>query len=284
MLKGREEESLMTLSRLRDRPPEDPAVQYEFRSLQAERLVEREAAKERYGIDTVNLRVSLLEYKRLLTTKSLLHRLLIGASAQALQQWTGINAIIYYAPSIFQQLGLRGNTTSLLATGLVGIVNFVFTFPAVAFVDSLGRKPMLIWGEINMALSHAIIAAIIAVYGPGFTNKQAGNGAIFMIFWYIVNFAVTWGPLAWVVSAEGEFRSRCGAVVPLTSSLPPRHACQGHVHLVRNQLDHEFHRSHGDPSVSTPQCEYMGGKIKYGSMSEKPLQRNTLHGWRAGSG
>jgi sugar porter (SP) family MFS transporter len=202
MLKGREEESLMTLSRLRDRPPEDPTVQYEFRSLQAERLVEREAAKERYGIDTVNFRVAVLEYKRLLTTKSLLHRLLIGASAQALQQWTGINAIIYYAPTIFEQLGLRGNTIGLLATGLVGIVNFVFTFPAVMFVDSLGRKPMLIWGEINMAISHAVIAAIIASFGPEFNNKQAGHAAVFMIFWYIVNFAVTWGPLAWVVSAE----------------------------------------------------------------------------------
>ncbi|CAK9784474.1 unnamed protein product [Cutaneotrichosporon oleaginosum] len=202
MLKGREEESLMTLSRLRERPPEDPTVQYEFRSLQAERLVEREAAKERYGIDTVNFRVACLEYKRLLTTKSLLHRLLIGASAQALQQWTGINAIIYYAPTIFAQLGLTGNTIGLLATGLVGIVNFVFTFPAVMFVDSLGRKPMLIWGEINMSISHAVIAAIIASFGPDFSNKAAGNAAVFMIYWYIVNFAVTWGPLAWVVSAE----------------------------------------------------------------------------------
>ncbi|TXT09873.1 uncharacterized protein COLE_03807 [Cutaneotrichosporon oleaginosum] len=205
MLKGREEESLMTLSRLRERPPEDPTVQYEFRSLQAERLVEREAAKERYGIDTVNFRVACLEYKRLLTTKSLLHRLLIGASAQALQQWTGINAIIYYAPTIFAQLGLTGNTIGLLATGLVGIVNFVFTFPAVMFVDSLGRKPMLIWGEINMSISHAVIAAIIASFGPDFSNKAAGNAAVFMIYWYIVNFAVTWGPLAWVVSAEGEY-------------------------------------------------------------------------------
>lgn len=67
-------------------------MQYEFRALQAERLVEVEAAKERYGMNEVNFRVTMLEYKRLFTTKALLHRLLIGASAQALQQWTGINA------------------------------------------------------------------------------------------------------------------------------------------------------------------------------------------------
>jgi hypothetical protein len=86
---GREEECLLNLAKLRNMAPESAAVQYEFRALQAERLVEREAAKERYGIDTVNFRVSLLEYKRLFTTKPLLHRLMLGASAQALQQWTG---------------------------------------------------------------------------------------------------------------------------------------------------------------------------------------------------
>lgn len=95
MLRGREDECLTTLAHLRSSTPEDPAVQYEFRSLQAERLVEREAAKERYGVDDVNFHVTLMEYKRLFTTKPLLHRLLIGASAQALQQWTGINGELH---------------------------------------------------------------------------------------------------------------------------------------------------------------------------------------------
>ncbi|ODO09036.1 hypothetical protein I350_02634 [Cryptococcus amylolentus CBS 6273] len=203
MLRGREDECLVTLAKLRDSTPEAPAVQYEFRALQAERLVEREAAKERYGQDDVNFKVTMAEYKRLLTTKPLLRRLMLGAGAQALQQWTGINAIIYYAPTIFEQIGLTGGTIGLLATGVVGIVNFVFTIPAVLFVDNFGRKPLLAWGEAQMAISHAVVAAIIAVYGDSFpTHKAAGNAAVFMIYWYIANFAVTWGPLAWVVSAE----------------------------------------------------------------------------------
>ncbi|KAK1926871.1 putative galactose transporter [Papiliotrema laurentii] len=203
MLRGREEECLETLAYLRSHRAEDPSVQYEFRALQAERLVEREAAKERYGMDEVTFRVSLLEYKRLFTTKPLLHRLMLGAAAQGLQQWTGINAIIYYAPRIFEQIGLTGSTIPILATGIVGVVNFVFTIPAVLFVDNFGRKPMLALGEANMAVSHATIAAILAVYGNSFdTHKSAGNGAVFMVYWYIAWFAVTWGPLAWVVSAE----------------------------------------------------------------------------------
>lgn len=89
MLRGREEECLLNLAALRRSNPEDPLVQYEFRALQAERLVEREATKERYGMHDVTFKTSVLEYKRLLTTKSLLRRLMIGAGAQALQQWTG---------------------------------------------------------------------------------------------------------------------------------------------------------------------------------------------------
>ena len=199
---GREEEALDILSFLRSAPPENAMVQYEFRALQAERLVMYEAAKERYGVDKVTFRVSCMEYKRLLTTRPLLHRLLLGAGAQALQQWTGINAIIYYANKIFQSIGLTN--ISLLATGVVGIVNFVFTIPAVLFVDNFGRRPMLIFGESMMAISHATVAAIIAVYTrpDGSIAKAPGNAAVFMVYWYIACFAVTWGPLAWVVSAE----------------------------------------------------------------------------------
>jgi MFS family permease len=67
------------------------------------------------------------------------------------QQWTGINAILYYAPTIFKDLGLSGNTTSLLATGVVGIVMFLATIPAVLYIDRLGRKPVLAVGAIGMA-------------------------------------------------------------------------------------------------------------------------------------
>ena len=85
------------------------------------------------------------------------------------QQWTGVNAILYYAPTIFQNLGLTGNKLSLLATGVVGIVYvlssdifqvheltscdsmFIATIPAVIWVDNTGRKPILVSGAFIMA-------------------------------------------------------------------------------------------------------------------------------------
>ena len=78
------------------------------------------------------------------------------------QQWTGINAVLYYAPQIFGGLGLSSNTTSLLATGVVGIVMFLATLPAVLYIDRLGRKPVLALGAIAMATCHIIIAIIFA--------------------------------------------------------------------------------------------------------------------------
>ena len=76
----------------------------------------------------------------------------------------------------------------LLTFSVVGIVNFIFTFPAVAFVDNFGRRPMLAAGATSMAISHAIIAAIIAQFGDRFPdNKPAGNAAVFFVYWYIAS-------------------------------------------------------------------------------------------------
>jgi len=68
------------------------------------------------------LKLGLHGYLDLLSNCSLLQRVIIGGTVMFFQQWTGVNAILYYAPSIFESLGLTGNSTSLLATGVVGIV------------------------------------------------------------------------------------------------------------------------------------------------------------------
>lgn len=80
----------------------------------------------------------------------------------------------------------------------------VFTIPAVLFVDNLGRKKVLFFGATGMAVCHATVAGIIARAGPDFANKDAGNAAVFFLFLFICIFAVSWGPLAWVVCAEGK--------------------------------------------------------------------------------
>lgn len=117
---------------------------------------------------------------------------------------------------VFRQIGLSGETVPILATGLIGVVNMLFTIPAVLFVDNLGRKKVLFFGATGMAICHAVVAGIIARAGPDFTNKDAGNAAVFFIFLFICIFAVSWGPLAWVVCAEGEYEQESRAIPGLT--------------------------------------------------------------------
>jgi MFS family permease len=87
----------------------------------------------------------------------------------------------------------------------VGILLFIFTIPGALMVDKVGRKPMLFWSLTNMGIAHAIIAALIATYGSNFgEHKTAANAAIFLIYWYIINYALPYGPVGWIITAESS--------------------------------------------------------------------------------
>ena len=119
------------------------------------------------------------------------------------QQWSGIDSIICYAPIIFQSLGLDGNTISLLATGVVGVVNVLTTIPAMLIIDKVGRKPLLISGSIGMFLCQLITGVIAAkCQGDWEAHRAAGWAAVVMVWLYIVNFAYSWGPASWTLIAE----------------------------------------------------------------------------------
>jgi len=98
---------------------------------------------------------------------------------------------------------LTGNTIALLATGVVGILEFVFTIPAVLYVDRFGRKSILIAGAIGMASCHFIVAGIIGAYGDDWPHHRAAGWVAIVFVWiFICNFAFSWGPVAWIVVSE----------------------------------------------------------------------------------
>lgn len=103
--------------------------------------------------------------------------------------------MLYYAPQIFGQLGLSETETSLLATGVVGIVMFVATVPAVLWVDRLGRKPILSFGALGMGVCHLIIAVILARNIDNFHNQPAsGWAAVVMVWLFVIHFGCRFPP------------------------------------------------------------------------------------------
>ncbi|KAI7127481.1 putative MFS monosaccharide transporter, partial [Hortaea werneckii] len=160
MNQGREQECLDTLARLRSKPTDDMGVRIEFLEIKALREFEKQVSEAKYphyqdGSFKSNFWIGFYEYTSLVTNPSLLKRSAIACLTMTFQQWNGINAINYYAPFVFEGL-VGGNTTNLLATGVVGIIEFVFTIPAVLYVDKFGRKTILIAGAIGMASCHFV--------------------------------------------------------------------------------------------------------------------------------
>ncbi|KAL4062757.1 general substrate transporter [Scleroderma yunnanense] len=205
---GRDDEALQVLSKARGLSANSDLVQIEFLEIKAQYLFEKETSALRFpqfqdGTFSSNFKLGLYDYLSLIRTRTLLYRVTVGSLTMFFQQWTGVNAILYYAPSIFTELGLTGNTTSLLATGVVGIVMFLATIPAVIYVDQIGRKPVLISGAFIMAGCHLIVAILTGLFHNSWdTHKSAGWAACAMVWIFSIAFGYSWGPCCWILVAE----------------------------------------------------------------------------------
>ena len=128
--------------------------------------------------------------------------LVIAVGLALVQQLTGINTIIYYAPRIFRDAGLGSDSAAIWASITVSIVNVASTFIAIRFVDRVGRKPLLTLGLIGMigALLALTLAFAIGTSGSGFGITSAITvGALWV---YVGFFAFSLGPIVWIVISE----------------------------------------------------------------------------------
>jgi len=134
--------------------------------------------------------------------------LFIGIFLAVFQQITGINAVIYYAPRFFETAGL-GRSSAIFQSALIGLVNLIFTLVAIALVDRLGRKPMLLAGCAGMGLSFVLLGAAFKF------QLFSGPLVLVLTLLYIAFFAMTQGPIIWVVIAEifpNRLRGRAMAI------------------------------------------------------------------------
>ncbi|QRW23403.1 Sugar (and other) transporter [Rhizoctonia solani] len=205
---GRDEEAIKVLCMTRELPADSDIIQIEYLEIKAEVLFEAELEQARYpqyqdGSRSSRFKLGLSKYTSLITNRTYLIRVAVGSLTMFFQQWTGINAVLYYAPSIFRSLGLSGNTISLLATGVVGITMFLTTIPTVIYIDQVGRKPVLVSGAIIMGVCHLIIAILSARFNESWPSHTAAGWVACVLVWiFAAAFGYSWGPAAWVLVAE----------------------------------------------------------------------------------
>jgi MFS transporter, SP family, xylose:H+ symportor len=118
----------------------------------------------------------------------------IGFMLSVFQQFVGINVVLYYATDIFKGMGMTTNA-SLLQTIIVGAVNLTFTVVAILTVDRFGRRPLQIIGALVMAVS-------MGTLGTAFWLGGRGMLALIAMLVYTAGFAVSWGPVTWVLLSE----------------------------------------------------------------------------------
>ncbi len=126
--------------------------------------------------------------------------LLVGIALAAFQQVTGINTVIYYAPTILQSTNLGSASVTLLATTGIGLVNVLFTLVAMLLLDRIGRRPLLLTGLGLMAFSLALLGlsfALSALFGGA-----QGWIATLCLGLYVGAFAIGLGPVFWLLIAE----------------------------------------------------------------------------------
>jgi sugar porter (SP) family MFS transporter len=128
------------------------------------------------------------------------HLVGIGAVLAVFQQVTGINTVIYYAPTLLHQVGL-GNSASLLANVGNGIVNVGMTVVAILLIDRVGRRVLLLTGTIGMAIALLVVAATFAVSGNTL-GPTAAIVAVVGLAVYTGSFAIGLGPVFWLLISE----------------------------------------------------------------------------------
>jgi sugar porter (SP) family MFS transporter len=154
------------------------------------------------GAELTEMKASLRTAKgaslRDLLAPNVRRALVIGIGLALLQQITGVNTVIYYAPLIFKMAGIAGASASILATVGLGCVNVLFTLFSIFLVDRLGRRPLLLISLAGMVLGLAVLAITLRHAKGG----SASAGPIVGLVAYIASFAIGLGPVFWLLISE----------------------------------------------------------------------------------
>lgn len=192
MKQGRHAEAAKSLAHIRCETVDSPEVMKELAEVRA--AIEEELN----ATEGVTWKEVLLPGNR--------YRFITGFCLMFWQQFSGTNSIGYYAPQIFQTVGVSKSSSSLFATGVYGTVKVITTgFFLIVGIDRFGRKKSLLAGAAWMAAMMFIIGAVLASHPPdtkSTTVSQASIAMVTMIYLYVIGYSASWGPVPWVYLGE----------------------------------------------------------------------------------
>ncbi|EYE90436.1 sugar porter family MFS transporter [Aspergillus ruber CBS 135680] len=198
-LVDRHDDCLKSLSKLRGLPQTDAKVQTEFRGIITEVKFQQLVEQRQYPGVTGIKREAVIWIS--LFNRRTWKRTAVGTGVTFFQQFVGINAFIYYAPTLFESIGQKGEMT-LILSGVFNCLHLVTVIICFLIIDKVGRRPLAIFGGFAMGACYIIVAVLSALYGPDWTNTSAGWACVAMAFIFVLIFGNTYSPLGWALPSE----------------------------------------------------------------------------------
>lgn len=205
--KGREEEALQTLAKLRRLPDTDARVRLEWMHILTESRFQSDVLAERHpqlvNRDDTGSKIKLEIVSWLDCFKAgCWRRTLVGAGLMFFQQFLGINALIYYSPTLFGTMGLD-RSMQLIMSGVLNIVQLLGVITSLGTLDRFGRRSTLLFGSVFTFIPLLIISVMVALFNKTWeSHKTEGWASVSMLLFYIFVFGASWAPVPWAMPSE----------------------------------------------------------------------------------
>ncbi|KAI8724175.1 MFS domain-containing protein [Fusarium sp. LHS14.1] len=207
--KGREEEALENLVKLRRLPESDHRVKREWIEIIAEAHFQLGVLAERHPMLTSPENKTVLSAIKLEIVSwtdcfkaGCWRRTLVGAGLMFFQQFIGINALIYYSPTLFGTMGLDLNM-QLITSGVLNIIQLVGVITTLWTLDRFGRRTILLIGSVLTVMPLVIIAIMVGLFSDSWpTHRAEGWTSVAFLLFYMLAFGGSWSPTPWAVPAE----------------------------------------------------------------------------------
>ncbi len=199
-LVSRRDECLASLSKLRNLPPTDERVQAEYRGIITEVEFQR-IIQEKTHPGVTGIRLEIYSWLDLFRRRNW-HRTAVGCGVLFFQQFSGINAFIYYAPTLFESLG-QSSHMALIMSGIFNILQLVAVVICFFIIDKVGRRRLAIFGAAGSTVCYIVITILSGLFSSNWQDHQgAGWATVAMAFCFIVVYGVSYAPLGWALPPE----------------------------------------------------------------------------------